>query len=563
MAKMVLRKLTEDIEAEVAQVAVIDGDASVEEIEDSIETIIDASIEGTDESLEEEVQLNEVTERGDRINSYAQEVKQWAKALDVDAIAFEAKKTNNQVVSDIVKLFSATASNIKKTSEVNDRLSNIFATAPNAELAKNKLYQKLKNLGGASALSSIGIGLNPNASFPSVLLTGLSGIGKSALAYEVADILGLKVHVFKPGALSKSNVCGLNYVIEEPELDADGKPIIDNFGKPKTKAINQPVTSNIWEVLDEDPCIILLDEMNRGQKTLDQSVQDALLGLVDDHVLPFGTADGSNETFRFFPKVVGVIATINPAGKVFPDTQEVGNALVNRFTLKKDVQPEVTPWATYCKESLNDINEFLMVSGAMTPDNNDPLVQIVSKNMGIIDIVDRLEQDAKRGTKDCFHFDTEQEIIDHRRSASPAEKTNVDLNPRNLSYDLGYLQTGDVQEFKEIIQNRSYFPDSKNRILNAIKNFGGKDKNTRSNSIFAKIKNVKPMGKVSQTQKDEIVKAAKTSVSDILNFDNPDLAGLFGGPATTNMNTTPQKSQGGNGGANNSSIFDSSDDDLD
>ena len=205
-----------------------------------------------------------------------------------------------------------------------------------------------------------------------------------------------------------------------------------------------------------------------------------------------------------------------------------------------------------------------MVSGAMTPNNRDPLVQLVMKNMGIIDIVDRLEQDAQRNTNDSFHFDTEQEILDHRLRATPAEKTNVDLNPRNLSYDLGYLQTGDVQEFKKIIQNRSYFPDSKNRILNAIKNFSGTDKNTKSNSIFVKIKNVNPNGKVSPAQKDEIVKAAKTSVSDILNFDNPDLAGLFGGPTTTaNMNTAPQIPQGGNGGSNYSSIFDSSDDDLD
>ena len=520
-------------EKELEQVAVLDADkVDAEDILDSFQELI-ANETAANESLEEGEDLTEAIGT-DRLSTYAQEVKQWADALNVQQIDIVTTKTENKIVKSLVDLFKTTASQIKRNNVLHKKLPGLKVSASN------------------------------DFSYPSALLTGLSGIGKTAIVYEVANVLGLQVHLFKPSALSKTNTIGLNYVVDVPVKDENGNIKKDANGEIITQPENMPITSKIWDTINEAPCIVLLDEMNRGVSKIDPSVIDAIMGFVDDHILPLNNDIEDKTNYRFFPNLVGVIATINPSGKVFNDVAELGNALINRMKVKFNVEPLVGPWAKYTIDSLEETNKEIINSGVVTADESDAenkvLLDIIRKNMFCISLVRRLAENAK--LNNGFHFDTEEEIIKNRTSASSNDKNNKDLNPRSLSAILGDLVTGDVDEFRKLVNETAFFPESKNRIETALRNFTAQDKASISNSIFAQLKNVKPV-KATAGQKQEMAKAAKVTVDDILNFNNPDLANLFGDPnmgaAVNNMNTTPQT----DAAPSNNNIFGNSDDDLD
>ncbi len=95
-------------------------------------------------------------------------------------------------------------------------------------------------------------------------MEGRHGIGKSALAKQIGEELGLPVVEIRLGQMTEGDLIGL------PDLEGEGEDRVSRFCLPEL--IKRCV---------EEPCLLFLDEINRGS----EGVQQAAFQLIGSHAL--------------------------------------------------------------------------------------------------------------------------------------------------------------------------------------------------------------------------------------------------------------------------------------
>jgi hypothetical protein len=166
-----------------------------------------------------------------------------------------------------------------------------------------------------------------------VLMRGPTGVGKSHVAKTFADVLGLPFIDVRGSTMDEAKVGGL------PDMKAVDELKVATF-----------VVPSWFKRACDDPCVIMLDELNRSMPT----VMQAFFQIVLDRELG-NDADGV--PWRLHPET-RVLAAIN-AGNEY-DVNEMDPALLRRFWVC-DVEPTVGDWVEWAEEAELDkiVIEFI------------------------------------------------------------------------------------------------------------------------------------------------------------------------------------------------------------
>ncbi len=153
------------------------------------------------------------------------------------------------------------------------------------------------------------------------LLRGPTGVGKSHVARGFADELGLPFIDVRGSTMDEAKVGGL------PDMKAVDEKKVATF-----------VVPSWFKTACEQPCVIMLDELNRSMP----SVQQAFFQIVLDRELG---NDEDGTPYRLHPET-RVIAAVN-AGNEY-DVNEMDPALLRRFWVC-DVEPTVADWVEWAE----------------------------------------------------------------------------------------------------------------------------------------------------------------------------------------------------------------------
>jgi hypothetical protein len=154
-----------------------------------------------------------------------------------------------------------------------------------------------------------------------VLMRGPTGIGKSHVARSFADILELPFIDVRGSTMDEAKVGGL------PDMKAVDEKKVATF-----------VVPSWFKRACEEPCVIMLDELNRSMPT----VMQAFFQIVLDRELG---NDEDGVPHRLHPET-RVLAAIN-AGNEY-DVNEMDPALLRRFWVC-DVEPTVGDWVEWAE----------------------------------------------------------------------------------------------------------------------------------------------------------------------------------------------------------------------
>ena len=161
-----------------------------------------------------------------------------------------------------------------------------------------------------------------------VLMRGPTGVGKSHVARGFADALELPFIDVRGSTMDEAKVGGL------PDMKAVDEKKVATF-----------VVPSWFKRACEEPCVIMLDELNRSMPT----VMQAFFQIVLDRELG-NNADG--EPMRLHPET-RVIAAVNHGNEY--DVADMDPALLRRFWVV-DLDPTVHDWIDWAGE--NDIDDI-------------------------------------------------------------------------------------------------------------------------------------------------------------------------------------------------------------
>ncbi len=151
------------------------------------------------------------------------------------------------------------------------------------------------------------------------LMRGPTGVGKSHVARAFADELGLPFIDVRGSTMDEAKVGGL------PDMKAVDEKKVATF-----------VVPSWFKTACDQPCVIMLDELNRSMPT----VMQAFFQIVLDRELG---NDEDGIPYRLHPET-RVIAAVN-AGNEY-DVNEMDPALLRRFWVC-DVEPTVADWVEW------------------------------------------------------------------------------------------------------------------------------------------------------------------------------------------------------------------------
>jgi hypothetical protein len=154
-----------------------------------------------------------------------------------------------------------------------------------------------------------------------VLMRGPTGIGKSHVAKTFADVLELPFIDVRGSTMDEAKVGGL------PDMKAVDELKVATF-----------VVPSWFKRACDEPCVIMLDELNRSMPT----VMQAFFQIVLDRELG---NDENGVPWRLHPET-RVLAAIN-AGNEY-DVNEMDPALLRRFWVC-DVEPTVKDWINWAE----------------------------------------------------------------------------------------------------------------------------------------------------------------------------------------------------------------------
>lgn len=154
-----------------------------------------------------------------------------------------------------------------------------------------------------------------------VLMRGPTGVGKSHVAKTFADALQLPFIDVRGSTMDEAKVGGL------PDMKAVDEKKVATF-----------VVPSWFKRACDEPCVIMLDELNRSMPT----VMQAFFQIVLDRELG---NDENGVPWRLHPQT-RVLAAIN-AGNEY-DVNEMDPALLRRFWVT-DVEPTVADWVEWAE----------------------------------------------------------------------------------------------------------------------------------------------------------------------------------------------------------------------
>ena len=163
-----------------------------------------------------------------------------------------------------------------------------------------------------------------------ILMRGPTGVGKSHLARQVAEVHGLPFIDVRGSTMSEGDVGGY------PDLEGMKENGVMTFCMPSwfMRACNEP-------------CVLMLDELNRSLP----GVQQSFFQLVLDRELG---NDKNGVPYRLHPET-RVIAAVNHGSEY--DVNEMDPALLRRFWVT-DIIPTSGDWIDWAKD--NDIDPVLI-----------------------------------------------------------------------------------------------------------------------------------------------------------------------------------------------------------
>jgi hypothetical protein len=163
-----------------------------------------------------------------------------------------------------------------------------------------------------------------------VLMRGPTGVGKSHLAKQIADIHSLPFIDVRGSTMSEGDVGGY------PDIESMKDTGIMTFCMPSwfVRACNEP-------------CVLMLDELNRSLP----GVQQAFFQIVLDRELG---NDKNGNPYRLHPET-RVIAAINFGSEY--DVNEMDPALLRRFWVA-DIEPSTEDWLAWAGD--NNVDSVLM-----------------------------------------------------------------------------------------------------------------------------------------------------------------------------------------------------------
>ena len=172
-----------------------------------------------------------------------------------------------------------------------------------------------------------------------VLMRGPTGVGKSHVARGFADVLGLPFIDVRGSTMDEAKVGGL------PDMKAVDEKKVATF-----------VVPSWFKRACEEPCVIMLDELNRSMPT----VMQAFFQIVLDRELG---NDEDGIPWRLHPET-RVLAAIN-AGNEY-DVNEMDPALLRRFWVC-DVEPTVADWVEWAEGA--GLDKILIEFVKQTPEH--------------------------------------------------------------------------------------------------------------------------------------------------------------------------------------------------
>jgi hypothetical protein len=155
-----------------------------------------------------------------------------------------------------------------------------------------------------------------------ILMRGPTGIGKSMVARGIADGVGLPFIDVRGSTLDESKVGGL------PNMRAVDEKNVATF-----------VVPSWFKRACEEPCVIMLDELNRSMP----SVMQAFFQIVLDRELG---NDEDGLPMALHPET-RVIAAVNHGSEY--DVNDMDPALLRRFWVA-DIDPNVSDWVDWANE---------------------------------------------------------------------------------------------------------------------------------------------------------------------------------------------------------------------
>ena len=163
-----------------------------------------------------------------------------------------------------------------------------------------------------------------------VLMRGPTGVGKSYLAKQVADMHDLPFIDVRGSTMSEGDVGGY------PDIEGMKETGVMTFCMPSwfVRACNEP-------------CVLMLDELNRSLP----GVQQSFFQLVLDRELG---NDKNGNPYRLHPDT-RVLAAVNFGSEY--DVNEMDPALLRRFWVC-DIEPSTDDWTTWARD--NDIDSLLI-----------------------------------------------------------------------------------------------------------------------------------------------------------------------------------------------------------
>ena len=172
-----------------------------------------------------------------------------------------------------------------------------------------------------------------------VLMRGPTGVGKSHVARGFADVLGLPFIDVRGSTMDEAKVGGL------PDMKAVDEKKVATF-----------VVPSWFKRACEEPCVIMLDELNRSMPT----VMQAFFQIVLDRELG---NDEDGIPWRLHPET-RVLAAVN-AGNEY-DVNEMDPALLRRFWVC-DVEPTVADWVEWAEGA--GLDKILVQFVQQTPEH--------------------------------------------------------------------------------------------------------------------------------------------------------------------------------------------------